>query len=257
MRAHFRTFCVAFICLAACVIVFAMGPALSAPAPVTWLIFVDDLHLEFRNTGRIRTAMKTLAAELIQEGDSFSLVSSGPSNMTVDLSTNREVLEAEVKKAIGSGLRYEDIVQGPNGASEARYRASRALAIAQSMLTNLSRMPAGRKSLLYITSGYSFDVLPEPMPASRTLGNGLDVSRSEVRQQLNELTATAARSAVTIYAIDPRTAFKGPIRDLPPSAHQAAMHSVMRSMSEGTGGFAIVQGDFLSQLKRIADATRK
>ena len=49
-----------------------------------FLIFVDDLHLDFRNTGRIRELFKKIAKELIHEGDMFGIVSTGPSSLAID-----------------------------------------------------------------------------------------------------------------------------------------------------------------------------
>ena len=49
-----------------------------------FLIFIDDLHLDFRNTGRIRDLFKKIAKELIHEGDMFGIVSTGPSSIDVD-----------------------------------------------------------------------------------------------------------------------------------------------------------------------------
>ena len=44
-----------------------------------FLIFVDDLHLDFRNTPRIRQLFQKIAKELIHDGDMFGIVSTGPS----------------------------------------------------------------------------------------------------------------------------------------------------------------------------------
>ena len=49
-----------------------------------FLIIVDDLHLDFRNTGRIRDLFKRISRTLIHEGDMFSIVSTGPSSLASD-----------------------------------------------------------------------------------------------------------------------------------------------------------------------------
>ena len=43
-----------------------------------FLIFVDDLHMDFRNTGRIRELFKKISKELVHEGDMFGIVSTRP-----------------------------------------------------------------------------------------------------------------------------------------------------------------------------------
>ena len=46
-----------------------------------FLFFVDDLHLQFHNTGRVRELFKKISKELVHEGDLFGIVSSGPSSI--------------------------------------------------------------------------------------------------------------------------------------------------------------------------------
>jgi VWFA-related protein len=50
-----------------------------------FLFFVDDLHLQFHNTGRIRDLFKRISKELVHEGDMFGIVSSGPSSIAIDM----------------------------------------------------------------------------------------------------------------------------------------------------------------------------
>jgi VWFA-related protein len=222
-----------------------------ARTPVTWVIFVDDLHLQFRNTGRIRDAVRAAAKELIQEGDRFAIASSGPSALAIDLTTDRQVLDAAVKKITGNGLRFEDI-QTPNGAAEARYRASTALSTAQSMLDNLSRAPAGPTALVYVSNGYSVELLPDRVPGSRPLGRLPEATNAEIREQRARLTETARRANVRIFAIDRRS------RDLDAvlsgaewQAHEEEMRRVLRVMAEASGGFVIVS-DLVTRLTQVA-----
>jgi hypothetical protein len=55
-----------------------------------FLIFVDDLHLDFRNTGRIRELFKKISKELIHDGDMFGIVSTGPSSLSIDLTYDQQ-----------------------------------------------------------------------------------------------------------------------------------------------------------------------
>src|SRR4029450_10556090 len=91
-----------------------------------FLIIVDDLHLDFRNTGRIRDLFKKISKTLIHEGDMFSIVSTGPSSLAIDPTYDRKVLDESIKKITGNGLKPADIIQGAEGAdgpSEVRYRS--------------------------------------------------------------------------------------------------------------------------------------
>ena len=49
------------------------------------LFFVDDLHLDFRNTGRIRELFKKIKTNLLHEGDMWGAVSTGPSSIQIDV----------------------------------------------------------------------------------------------------------------------------------------------------------------------------
>src|SRR5689334_229821 len=60
---------------------------------VTWLIFVDDLHLDFRDTGHIRKLLRSIASQVIREEDAFVLVCSGPSFRAIDLTVRRSLLD--------------------------------------------------------------------------------------------------------------------------------------------------------------------
>lgn len=227
---------------------------------MTWLIVVDDLHLDFRNTGRIRSTIKAIVSELMLEGDRFASVLTGPSRLTVDLTADRPLLDDAIKKMTGNALKYEDVVATASGPVEARYRASIAVAAAQEALNNFARLPDGPRALLYISNGYDVDILPDRTPTSPRLGRSRDVTRAEIREQLSELTASATRASVRIFAIDPRVAFDDPVPE--PSAaswpaHRSAMRSVLQSIADGSGGFAIVDGDFVTQLKRVAEAMRR
>ena len=78
-----------------------------------FLLFVDDLHLDFRNTGRIRQLFQKIANTLIHEGDMFGIVSTGPSSIAIDMTYDRKRLDEAIKKISGSGLKPADIIGGP------------------------------------------------------------------------------------------------------------------------------------------------
>jgi hypothetical protein len=82
---------------------------------------VDDLHLDFRNTGRIRDALMKLASELIQDGDRFAIASSGPSSLAVAMTAHRQPLFTATKTAVGNGLKLENMTQLANASAEVLY----------------------------------------------------------------------------------------------------------------------------------------
>src|SRR5262245_22325252 len=63
-----------------------------------FLFFVDDLHLQFHNTGRVRELFKKISKELVHEGDMFGIVSSGPSSIAIDMTYDKNRLDEAIKK---------------------------------------------------------------------------------------------------------------------------------------------------------------
>jgi VWFA-related protein len=125
-----------------------------------FLIFVDDLHLDFRNTGRIRELFKKIAKELIHEGDMFGIVSTGPSSLAIDMTYDRKRLDQAIDKISGAGLSPKDILETPDGSqgpAEVRYRAHVAFSTAYDIMGNLEQVHNRRKAFIYVSNGYDFN----------------------------------------------------------------------------------------------------
>src|SRR5213593_3777049 len=125
-----------------------------------FLFFVDDLHLQFHNTGRVRELFKKISKELVHDGDMFGIVSSGPSSIAIDMTYDKNRLEEAIKKIAGSELKPTDIINGPSGAegpSEVRYRAHVAFSTVYDLLNNLEQVHNRRKALVYVSDGYDFN----------------------------------------------------------------------------------------------------
>src|SRR4029079_6710538 len=67
-----------------------------------FLILVDDLHMDFRNTGRIRDLFKKISKELVHDGDLFGIVSTGPSSIEQDMTYDRKRLDEAISKIAGN-----------------------------------------------------------------------------------------------------------------------------------------------------------
>ena len=132
---------------------------------------------------------------------------------------------------------------------------------------NLARQPARRKAVIYVSSGYGVDPLPDRSPTvigtKPGVTSGNNISAAEVREQLSELIALARRSNVTVFAIDPRRL--GGSSTVEPGDdsvwwqnHWATTRNSLRALSERTGGFAVLEEqDLADGLKRINAAMRK
>ena len=207
-----------------------------------FLFFVDDLHLQFHNTGRVRELFKKISKELVHDGDMFGIVSSGPSSIAIDMTYDKARLEEAIKKIAGNELKPSDIIQGPSGSqgpSEVRYRAHVAFSTVNDILQNLETVHNRRKALVYVSDGYDFNPFQDARlglmdPNSpfaqnefarnqnqmRTSDDGTsnqttdpftqqqkqseEFADADLARELGELTRQANRANVTMYTIDPR-----------------------------------------------------
>src|SRR5688500_9175715 len=191
-----------------------------------FLIIVDDLHLDFRNTGRIRDLFKRISNTLVHEGDMFAIVSTGPSSLAIDPTYDRKILDDAIKKITGNGLKPSDIIQGPDGAegpTEVRYRAHVAFSTAYDILRQIERIANRRKAVIWVSNGYDFDPFnqsrlgEDPVFGGRfgqtreegrqerdRFNQGAQFADADLARELAEITRTANRANATIYTIDPR-----------------------------------------------------
>jgi VWFA-related protein len=125
-----------------------------------FLFFVDDLHLQFQQSGRVRQLFEKISKLLIHEGDLFGIVSSGPSSISVDMTYDRKRLDDAIKKIHGDGLKPSEIIQragGSEGPTELRHRAHVAFTTMLEGLNNLEKVTNRRKALVWVSEGYDFN----------------------------------------------------------------------------------------------------
>lgn len=243
-----------------------------------FLIFIDDLHLDFRLTPRTRDLMTRMLRNLVHDGDMFGIVSTGTSSISEQLTYDRQVLESAVSRVTGSGLRAEDIVKGmqsSQGHAELRYRAHVAFSTAYSLMRNLESLRNRRKAVIYISSGYDFnpfetsrlkyqaemsgmsaeDQAMDPFSNQR---QGQQFAEADLVRELAELTRAANRANATFYTIDPRGLVAGQdigdeqVDQAEWNNHLRETQDSLRVLAEQTGGIAVVnQNDFDKALKRI------
>src|SRR5438445_1040369 len=258
-----------------------------------FLFFVDDLHMDFHNTGRIRDLFKKIEKNLLHDGDMWAMVSSGPSSIAIDMTYDRNRFEEAIKKIAGNGLKPADIIQGPSGAegpSEVRYRAHVAFSTVNDVLQELERVHNRRKAVVYVSDGYDFNPFqdarlglgdpnspfqknemarsqrqmssdPNADPMTTQQKQNEEFADADLARELGELTRAANRANTTFYTIDPRGLVGGSDIDeqVDPtqwSDYLRKSQDSLRVIAEETGGIAVVnQNDFERALKRIDNET--
>ena len=251
-----------------------------------FIFFVDDLHLTFRDTARVRDLFKRISKTLIHEGDMFGIVSTGPSSLSIQLTYDKKVLDDAISRMTGDGLRPSDILQqsaGPNGPQELRYRAHVAFSTAYNLVQNLEKLHNRRKAVIYVSSGYDFNPFEStrikqeqerygtglsddgsgqsshfnPFTARPNDQSGAQFAQTDLAIELMELTRAANRANATMYTIDPRGLVAGmdldeQVEPVDWDNYVRRTQDSLRTIAELTGGMAVVNSnDFDKALKRI------
>jgi len=245
------------------------------------IFFIDDLHLEFRNTARVRKLLEDMQKTLIHDGDMFAIQTTGPSSVAVDLTYDRKRFAESIKKISGSELKPSEIINGPEGQegpSEVRYRAHVAFSTVNELLLALDQVHNRRKALIYVSDGYDFNPFENARAGIDPTGSGAFLTRdtgglptdtdpfaatgkefadADLVRELADLTRTANRVNVTMYTIDPRGLVGGSDLDeqVDPVQWQDYIHKSqdsLRVLAEQTGGMAVInQNDFTKALQKI------
>jgi VWFA-related protein len=242
------------------------------------LFVVDDLHLNFNDTHRVRKLFRDMAKELVHEGDLFGIVSTGTSSIAIDLTYDLTRMEEAAKRITGGGLKPSEIIeQSSTGDTpqEVMHRANVAFETAYSLLNNLEKTQHRRKAVILISNGYDFD----PFKAGRTgtagpgmlnnrnmdpndpsyafMNQGSQFNDTDLTMRLAELTRQANRANATFYTFDPRGLVAGQDIDQTVDSsdwetHLRKTQDSLRTLAELTGGIAVVNtNDFSKALKRI------
>lgn len=225
-----------------------------------FLFFVDDLHLQFQQSGRVRQLFEKISKLLIHEGDLFGIVSSGPSSISIDMTYDKKRLDEAIKKIHGDGLKPTEIIQrstGTEGPTELRHRAHVAFSTMTEALTNMEKVTNRRKALVWVSEGYDFNPFQESRfglhkpgspflqnlsntlrggdpndpdgqqqvdPLTSTLKQSETFSDADLAYELSEITRAANRANTTIYSIDPRGLVAGQDIDEPVDPQEWSQH---------------------------------
>jgi VWFA-related protein len=244
------------------------------------LFVVDDLHLDFRNTGRLRELFKKIRTTLLHDGDMWGMVSTGPSSIAIDVNYDMKRFDEAMKKITGSALKPNEIIEAPQssqGPSEVRYRAHVAFSTAYDLVSKMEKINNRRKAVVYVSNGYDFNPFPDARAGGGILGSNqfsnsagyqegdmFNMDRSsqqfadaDLARELSDLTRAANRANTSFYTIDPRGLIGGPDLDekVDPvewGNYVRKSQDSLRVIADETGGYAVInQNDFDKALKRI------
>jgi VWFA-related protein len=223
-----------------------------------FVFLVDDLHLQFHSTVRVREIFKKISKTLVHDGDMFAIVSTGTSSIAVGMTYDKKRLDESIEKIIGGELRPSDIIDGPansEGPTEVRHRAHVAFETVYDVLGHLEQVRDRRKVLVYVSDGYHFNPFVDARmglmdPNSPFLQNTMlrtinDIDKNsgnsiigqdanaryqaretgvfadaDLARELGEVTRAANRANTTIYTIDPRGLIGQPDIDQPVDPQQ-------------------------------------
>jgi VWFA-related protein len=229
-----------------------------------FIFVIDDLHLNARDTPRLRQLFRQITKELVHDGDLFGVVSTGTSSIAIDLNYDRARLEEAANKINGSSLTPTDILQQSAMGTgqvpqEVMHRANVAFSTIYDMLNNLQQTQHRRKAVVLISNGYDLDPFASTRAASSDplFNRGSQFNDADLTSQLAELTRQANRANATIYTFDPRGLVAGQdidqtVDSVEWAAHQRKQHDSLRVLADLTGGLAVVNtNNFTKALQQI------
>jgi VWFA-related protein len=248
-----------------------------------YVMVIDDLHTRLGRSARVKLAAKQFIERRLGANDLMAIVhTAGPSDANQEFTGNKKRLLAAVDRTNGRKLDSAtatrtaeyDLTRGtrsPGSPLNDPYDAERSLN-ARSALVTLKNVAdwfgsvrGRRKAILFVSEGIDYDINDIiPQTGSTHIG------ASMVRDATRDAVASATRSNVAIYGIDPRG-----LTDLGDESIQIGAYpddtslgvgpgslrneillsqNSLRTLSEETGGFAIVnKNDFATAYQRIVE----
>jgi VWFA-related protein len=211
-----------------------------------YLLVLDDLHVDFANTGKVRDLARRFIERSFGEGDLAAVVSTGGrTDAAQEMTSSRRLLLAAVDRFTGRGLpsatsNFADSVSISQPSNRVSARpptdadAPERTNTARATLSSLARMAdliAGvhgrRKAIILFTENPGF-----------TLGNEIaSGATGTLEPDARAVIAAATRSSVAIYGIDPRGLTGGDTVEA--QVEQGNALESLRYLSTSTGGFAV------------------
>jgi VWFA-related protein len=252
-----------------------------------YLLVLDDLHTEFANTGRVKSAARAFIESSLSANDVAAVVcTSGRTDASQDFTPSQRLLLAAVDRFTGRALPSATVNKIDNYGvlpgrdtprdSDEPERAHNARATLSS-IRQLSALMAGihgrRKALVLFSEGIDYNIAdaivsgsatnPKSSAGGTVIGSGFV---RDVQLDTRDTIAAATRANVSIYGVDPRgltlPGEMGPVPfgadpglNLNPLGMQDELlvqHNSLQALAEGTGGFAAINtNDLATAFDRI------
>jgi VWFA-related protein len=247
-----------------------------------YVVVLDDLHTQPYHSIAVRNAAKQFIDRYMGDNDLAAVVhSSGKGNASQEFTSNKRLLDASVDKFLGQSLqsvtlarldqyqRDQAVPVDPTSSSVGRvkdpfdqeraYRARQSLDNLKSISDWIGSIRGRRKAIVWVSEGIDYDLFD--------FTNNRDTT--SVQEAIKDVIASATRSNVSIYAVDPRgltmmgdtsIEAQGAFPDNPDYglSNQSFMDELrtqqqsLRTLGEDTGGYAAVNmNDFSKAWDRV------
>jgi hypothetical protein len=206
-----------------------MGTAVQAlggqnPQPRALLVVVDDVHVDFRSTPRLRKLLQDLSDSGRQD-DTWALVTTGSSRIRLEPTRGTAGLRAAVGRITGNSLKLRDQLDAFGDADRTavvRRRASLSDVVIAQAIEGIADVAAVPPTILYLTDGYDARMVP-------------------VMSEVVRATAEARARLIAIW-IPGAIPGREPPADVRPDewrAYLEATRASLRTLAEKTGGLAV------------------
>jgi VWFA-related protein len=242
-----------------------------------FIIVIDDLHLNFSRTPRVRAAARQFIERYVGTNDLVAVINTrGRTDASQDFTSNRQLALNAVDRTMGQGaesstkaaLADNAMNQGVQGMDSRvnrdfndleRYTNGRnTLETLKSVSEFVAGMRGRRKAVVLFSEGINYDTVNAIQNRYAT----------DIQQAMNNLIAAATRANAIIYAVDPRGVTSG-MEDAIDISSFPTDNSIsvtdlqdelrisqdsLRAMANETGGIAVLnQNDFRTGFSRILD----
>ncbi|MEZ5289673.1 MAG: hypothetical protein R2745_01180 [Vicinamibacterales bacterium] len=240
------------------------------PSPVTsvdWLILVDEVHADFRQTGALRRALRIVADEALEPDDRYALAIAGPDARTTPLTGDRAPLTGLGRTVTGNGLKVRDVADDlrrryARAGHESRLRTLATLEALRDLVA-MARPGSHPAVLVALTQGLVLTA-PETI-AAPALSQALARTREaapEIRAAYDMVMYEAVQRGVRVVAVDPRDPAVANALDPSFDAgvqvdHRALERASLADLAGRTGGTAVEgTADLATSLVAVRTAIR-